>query len=252
MGFLNKLFGTGQPRAPFATPPGTRAYAIGDVHGRLDLLSALMVKIETDSAQRPCPREYVVFLGDLIDRGPDSRGVIDYLLRARETLPGPIFLAGNHEEMLLRILGKDGGQLAEWLSFGGQQCVESYGIDAAALLTLPKDSAQARIRAAIPPAHLDFIASFGDSFLLGDYLFVHAGIRPGVAIEEQTIADLHWIREDFLSSPARYPYLVVHGHTISTVPDERANRIGIDTGAYNSGILTALCVEGTERRYITT
>ncbi|OYY78920.1 MAG: serine/threonine protein phosphatase [Sphingomonas sp. 28-62-20] len=252
MGLFGKLFQGRSAPAAFSTPPNTRAYAIGDVHGRLDLLSELLTKIDKDRQQRPTSRDYTIFLGDLIDRGPQSAEVIDYLLRARSTLNQPIFLAGNHEEMLLRILRHDGRQLAEWLNYGGRQCVESYGIDAAALLHISPEAAQQRLRAAIPAAHLDFIASFADSFRLGDYLFVHAGIRPGIAVEEQTIADLHWIREDFLDSPARYPFMVIHGHTISSGPDEQHNRIGIDTGAYSSGILTALCIEGTERRYITT
>lgn len=252
MGLFGKVFQIGGRPKSFATPPNTRAYAIGDVHGRLDLLKRLLAKIEQDRRQRPCDRDYIIFLGDLIDRGPNSREVIDYLIEIRGTLPRPIFLAGNHEEMLLRILDKDGAQLPEWMNFGGKECVESYGLNASALLKLDTARAQAAIRAAIPAQHLAFIADFPDSFLLGDYLFVHAGIRPGIALEEQVIADLHWIREDFLTSPARFPFMVVHGHTISRGPDEQSNRIGIDTGAYLTGVLTALCVIDTERYYLTT
>ncbi|MEO7680382.1 MAG: metallophosphoesterase family protein [Sphingomonas sp.] len=246
---FSKLFRAG-PRKAFEIPPDTRAYAIGDVHGRYDLLVTLLGRIEADSRERPCAREYIVFLGDLIDRGPDSRGVLDYLLRARQFMPNPIFLAGNHEEMLLRVLRHDADQIVNWLNFGGHECVESYGLDASLLATMSPERAQEKIRGAIPQEHIDFIAGFADSFRLGDYLFVHAGIRPGVPLEDQTVQDLHWIREDFLSSPARFPYMVVHGHTISATPDERNNRIGIDTGAYNSGKLTALCIEGTERKFI--
>lgn len=250
MGLFSKLFQVEPRRTVFATPPDTRAYAIGDIHGRLDLLRLLLAKIEEDSRDRPCGREYLVFLGDLVDRGPHSRGVIEFLLRAKEFLPNPIFLAGNHEEMMLRVLNTDPQQIGDWLSFGGEECVESYGLDPTTLAGMTPERARARIREAIPQTHLDFLAGFADSFMLGDYLFVHAGIRPGVALEEQTVEDLHWIREDFLSSPARFPFMVIHGHTISRLPDERSNRIGIDTGAYNSGTLTALCLEGPERKFI--
>jgi serine/threonine protein phosphatase 1 len=250
VGIFSRLFQITPRKTDFAVPPNTRAYAIGDVHGRLDLLRALLDTIEQDSRDRPCQREYIVFLGDLIDRGPNSRGVLDFLIKAKEFLPNPIFLAGNHEEMLLRILGAHPEKIQDWLAFGGQECIESYGLDADEIRDLDSKRAQARIQAVIPKEHLSFIEEFADSFLLGDYLFVHAGIRPGVPIEEQTVQDLHWIREDFLDSPARFPHMVVHGHTISTVPDQQANRIGIDTGAYNGGALTALCVEGTDRRFL--
>lgn len=235
----------------FALPPGTRVYAIGDVHGCLDLLSDLLRRIKADSSANPVSRDVIVFLGDLIDRGPESAGVIDYLIRARASLPNPVFIAGNHEEMLLRILAGETRHLPDWLAYGGDECVASYGIDPASLLRLHHEKAANAIRAAVPPSHLEFIQSFGDSFKLGDYLFVHAGVRPGVALKDQTIADLHWIRDDFLNSPARLPYMVVHGHTISRQPDEREYRIGVDTGAYMSGTLTAVRLEGTERSFIT-
>lgn len=250
VGFFTKLFKIAPRKTDFAVPANTRAYAIGDVHGRLDLLRMLLESIEQDSRNRPCEREFIIFLGDLVDRGPDSRGVIEFLLRAKPHLPNPIFLAGNHEEMLLRILGPNPDKIQEWLSFGGHECIESYGLDAEEIRTLAPRQAQARIRAAIPPEHIAFIEQFADSFLLGDYVFVHAGIRPGVPIEDQSVQDLHWIREDFLDSPAHFSHMVIHGHTISQGPDERVNRIGIDTGAYNGGPLTALCLEGTERRFL--
>ncbi|MDO7840913.1 metallophosphoesterase family protein [Sphingomonas immobilis] len=240
-----------QPTPAFSLPPDTRAYAIGDVHGCLDQLADLLGQIEADSRAAPIGREFVILLGDLIDRGPDSAGVIDYLLRARETLPNPVFIAGNHEEMLLRIAGGEDEQLRDWLAYGGDACVASYGLDPKDLLAMPSKSAIRALRAAIPPAHLEFVGSFADSFKLGDYLFVHAGVRPGVALKDQTIADLHWIRDDFLNSPARLPYRVVHGHSITRTPDERDYRIGVDTGAYASGTLTAVRIEGTERSFIT-
>lgn len=231
-------------------PPGARAYAIGDVHGRLDLLRDLLDQIDEDSRSRPCGREFVVFLGDLIDRGPDSAGVIELLHSIRGNLPNPVFLMGNHEEMMLRVLGAESEQVWDWMRFGGYECAQSYGVAVGRLATLDAAAAAADVRAAIPPAHLAFVESFADSFRFGDYLFVHAGIRPGIPLEKQVISDLRWIREDFLRSTVRHPQVVVHGHTISDAPDEQPNRIGIDTGAYASGVLTAICLEGHTRKYL--
>jgi serine/threonine protein phosphatase 1 len=236
--------------APPSGPPGARAYAIGDVHGRLDLLQALLHDIETDSSTRPCDREYIVFLGDLVDRGPDSRGVIELLLQARARLPNPVFLMGNHEEMLLRVLDRESDKIWDWLSYGGYEFAQSYGVEVGRLAALDADEAAAMIRLAMPPEHRAFVADFADSFKFGDYLFVHAGIRPGIPLENQTVQDLRWIREDFLNSSIDHSFVVVHGHTISDGADERPNRIGIDTGAYATGTLTALCVEATERKYL--
>ncbi|MGH6614557.1 metallophosphoesterase family protein [Sphingomonas sp.] len=252
MGIFGK-FGRKQPKAPRipSGPPDARAYAIGDVHGRLDLLRALIDEIAADRRANPCQREYIIFLGDLIDRGPDSRGVLDFLLQARNFLPMPVFVMGNHEEMLLRVLERDTDQFRDWLRYGGYECAQSYGVEVGRLALLDSAAAASFVRRAIPDDHLAFIDSFVDSFQFGDYLFVHAGIRPGVPIREQTIQDLRWIREDFLDSTVDHELIVVHGHTISDGPDEQLNRIGIDTGAYTSGILTALCIEGTGRRYLT-
>jgi serine/threonine protein phosphatase 1 len=231
-------------------PAGARAYAIGDVHGRLDLLRTLLHEIEADSRARPCEREYLIFVGDLIDRGPDSKGVIDLLLRSKKYLPHPVFLMGNHEEMMLRVLEKPDEKFRDWLSYGGYECAQSYGVEVGRLAVLDVAHGAALVGAAIPQEHRDFIASFADSFRFGDYLFVHAGIRPGVPLDDQSTRDLRWIREDFLTSDAAHPYMVVHGHTITPEPDEQINRIGIDTGAYASGVLTAICIEGTSRKYL--
>lgn len=240
------------PPHPPSGPPDSRAYAIGDVHGRLDLLDTLLDQIAADRRDRPCPREFLVLLGDVIDRGPDSAGVIARLRGLDDTTLHPVFLMGNHEEMLVRALGAQPQRLRDWLTFGGAECVESYGVDPDRIAELDPAAAAAAIRAAIPRGDLSFIDGFADSFRFGDYLFVHAGIRPGIALEHQRTGDLRWIREDFLDSEAAHPLFVVHGHTISDRPDERHNRIGIDTGAYASGVLTALCIEGPRRRYLAT
>lgn len=234
-------------RSPPSGPRGHRAYAIGDVHGRLDLLNRLLGKIEADLRMRSSSRTTLVFLGDLIDRGPDSRGVIERLRDFRMEGVRTYFLAGNHEEVLLRMLSGEHGLLASWLKFGGAECLASYGLDATELAKSNETSALARIRRTIPEAHVRFIASFADTLSFGDYLFVHAGIRPGIDLSLQSQTDLRWIRLPFLEDHSDHGRVIVHGHTISDTVEWRANRIGIDTGAYRSGILTALGLEGEER-----
>lgn len=253
MGLLHKLsFGLigdgGRPRGK----PGARAYAVGDIHGRLDLLDALLRRIEADIAARPPRKTYVVFLGDLVDRGPDSAGVVERLRTWRPRHGKPVFLGGNHEEVLLRILGGDASILPDWLKFGGAECARSYGIDVDALRRMEDEEAIAAIRGKVPRAHREFLEHFADTFAFGDYLFVHAGIRPGIAVEEQDRHDLRWIREPFLGDAKEHGFVVVHGHTIVPEVDERPNRIAIDTGAYHSGVLTALGIEETDRWLLST
>jgi len=250
MNFFRKIMGQGGKRPQGKS--GARAYAVGDIHGRLDLLNALLAKIEAEVAQRPPRRTWVIFLGDLIDRGPESAGVVERLRTWRPAHIRPVFLAGNHEEVLLSILGGDAGILPNWLKFGGAECAASYGVDPDMLRRVEDEEAVSLLRAKVPRAHREFLESFADTFAFGDYLFVHAGIRPGVAIEEQDPADLRWVRQQFLEDDRDHGCVVVHGHTISKGVDERSNRIGIDTGAYRSGVLTALAIEGGERWYLTT
>jgi serine/threonine protein phosphatase 1 len=241
-----------------AAPPAwqgardARAYAVGDIHGRLDLLDELIVRIEDDLERKPVPRAFVVFLGDLIDRGPDSRGVVERLMTWRPTVARPVFLMGNHEEILLRVLAGEEEVLASWMQFGGAECVASYGVDPASLARLDEKEAASLLRRHVPAAHIAFIEEFGDTFRFGDYLFVHAGIRPGVPVESQAQRDLRWIRAPFLNDAKSHGFMVVHGHTIVDSVEERSNRIAIDTGAVYSGVLTALVVQGGERRYLAT
>jgi Calcineurin-like phosphoesterase len=229
-----------------------RAYAVGDIHGRLDLLDLLLERIEADRATRVPMRTYLVFLGDFIDRGPASAGVVERLRTYRPHRTRLVFLAGNHEEVLLRVLGGDSAILPDWLKFGGAECVQSYGIDPDALRRMDDEAAVAAVRAAVPRDHVEFLESCADTFRFGDYLFVHAGVRPGVAVEEQDRKDLRWIREPFLSDAKEHGFVVVHGHTIVPRVDERPNRIAIDTGAYHSGILTAVGIEDEERWFLST
>lgn len=209
---------------------------IGDVHGRLDLLERLLAEIERDLVEQPSPKTLLVFLGDLIDRGPHSAQVIERL--RTYGVPGlrTVFLLGNHEEVLLRILAGDAALITQWRWFGGAECLESYGVEPSAIAQLDDQAALEAVRAAIPKEHAEFIGSFVDTCGFGDYLFVHAGIRPGVLVEEQVQSDLRWIREPFLLDDTDHGCVVVHGHTISEEIDERQNRIGIDTGAYRTGV----------------
>ena len=244
---LGKLFGAGPNPAPPELPSGFRIYAIGDVHGRHDLLDELLALITTDSDSRRQARLVLVFLGDLIDRGPQSAEVVERLRTLRVGTARLVFLAGNHEEVLLRILDGDAALIADWLRFGGAECLRSYGADPDRIRQMTASDAVAAVRTAIPAEHVAFLRTFDDTFRAGDYLFVHAGVRPGLPLAEQDAADLRWIREPFLSHQADHGFVVVHGHTIREQVEERPNRIGIDTGAYRHGILTALGLEGRDR-----
>ena len=233
-------------------PAGRRAYAVGDVHGRLDLLDDLLRRIEADNAARPPARATIVFLGDLIDRGPESAQVVERLRRYRPTFAKPVFLMGNHEEVLLRILSGETRLLADWLRFGGADCARSYGVDPQEMETVGGASAVKILRQAIPKEHAKFLESFVDTASFGKYLFVHAGIRPGVPLSHQQPQDLRWIRLPFLDDETDHGCVVVHGHTITEAVDERENRIGLDTGAYRTGVLTALGLEAKERWFLQT
>lgn len=231
---------------------GLRAYVVGDIHGRLDLLEKLIEKIHADIAERRTCENLLVFVGDLIDRGPKSAQVVESLRTYNHPNVRTIFLLGNHEEVLLRILDGETSLIPSWLNFGGAQCLESYGLVAEEVANAEDRHALALIRRAIPRHHSEFLRSFVDSCRFGDYLFVHAGIRPGIELEKQRQSDLRWIREPFLLDDSDHGFVVVHGHTISQEVEEKSNRIGIDTGAFATGILTALAIEGHDRWFIDT
>lgn len=249
MSTLARLFGTSKAAGRPGLPAGHRLYAVGDIHGRDDLLAELLAAIEADSGQRGPAKTILVFLGDLIDRGPSSADVVERL-RTYRAAGRLVFLAGNHEEVLLRILDGDTDLLPDWLRFGGAECLRSYGVDPDTIRKMTADDALEAIRTGIPEAHVEFLRTFDDTFRAGGYLFVHAGIRPGVQLAEQAPSDLRWIREPFLSDCAEHGFVVVHGHTIREAVEECVNRIGIDTGAYRYGVLTALGLEGADRWYL--
>lgn len=240
--------------SPSATPmpptvaPGSRVYAIGDVHGRADLLAAVMERIARDDAARAPAQTTELFIGDVIDRGPDSRGVIDLLMA-----PSPrrrVVLRGNHEEMMLRFL-EDPSKFSAWRQVGAFETLMSYGLSRRPA-SKPREFAQLRNDCldAIPETHLLFLRSTPLWHMDGDYLFVHAGVRPGVAFAQQQMEDLLWIREPFLSFTGDFGKHIVHGHTPVDAPQVLANRTNIDTGAYATGRLTCMVVDADGYAFI--
>lgn len=246
---LKKLFRR-RAAAPAQVPAGLRIYAVGDVHGRADLLRRLLAQIAADAAGFK-GRCQLIFLGDYVDRGVDSRAVIDLLTGGLPTGFEANFLKGNHEAALLAFL-KDSAIGPDWFSFGGGATLLSYGVAPDLVQRGAFELARQQLLERLPAAHLSFLNSLHLSVAFGDYVFVHAGIRPGVPLADQQEQDLLWIRDAFLGSNAAHGVLVVHGHTVTAEPELRPNRIGIDTGAYATGRLTALVLEGKERRFLRT
>ena len=234
----------------YAVPPGERIYTIGDIHGRLDLLNDLLERIEKDDAARDVAKTTLVFLGDLVDRGPDSRGVVERVMQLKRKDPSIVLLKGNHEEIMINAYRGDKAVAALFNRVGGRATLLSYGISEEAYDSASLSELIELIRSHVPKDHIAFLDNFGDWHAAGDYLFVHAGIRPGVELEKQAVSDLRWIRREFLSYEGDHGKMVVHGHTITEQVDERPNRIGIDTGAFFSGRLSALCLEGGMRTYL--
>ena len=233
------------------TPEGLRLYAIGDVHGRVDLLAEMHLRIAHDLARRPVAGRRVIHLGDYIDRGPDSARALGRLLDYQRAGQAE-FLIGNHDRFLLDFLiDPEGADLDLWMYNGGATTLDSFGIDG--LLGAFSSDAGSRRRlydqliAAMRPGLPEFLAGLSPMLRYGDYVFVHAGVRPGVALEDQSADDLVWIREPFLSSGADHGAVIVHGHTPVDAVEVRPNRIGIDTGAVFTGKLTCLVLEGAAR-----
>ncbi len=253
---LGRLFKKADVQRPLDTarvPDGVRIYAIGDIHGRNDLLGQLLAKIDADDATRGPADTQLIFLGDLMDRGDDSAGVIDTAMALKASDKKVRFLMGNHEEVFVRACRKNDPKITRFfLRIGGEATVLSYPITRMEYMTLDMDQLSERLTSLVPPEHLEFIEGFEDQIVIGDYAFVHAGIRPGVPLSEQKVSDLRWIREEFVDQRGDLEKVVVYGHTIYDEIEERGSRIGIDTGAYASGKLTALALEGSERWYLQT
>lgn len=232
---------------------GVRVYAIGDIHGRADLLSELHALIGKDAGASAADRRVIVYLGDYVDRGLQSREVIEILLAGPPDGFDAVHLLGNHEALMLEFLDQDEPGL-NWLYNGGNATLYSYGVALPSDLIDENSLLQIRrqLRENLPDTHRQFLKGLQQTHRDGDYLFVHAGIRPGVALSRQSPDDLIWIRETFTESKEDHGVMVVHGHTITTDVDERANRIGIDTGAYATGRLTCLVLHGEARQYLNT
>lgn len=232
---------------PARVPDGTVVYAVGDVHGRADLLAAMHAGIAADAGRRAAARRVVVHLGDYIDRGPASRQVLDTLTGVPLAGFECVHLKGNHEDVVLRFLAGSLPNGRHWLRYGGADALASYGLpspDSERATAAELEAVRRAVGARLPPAHLRFLRTLAMTHREGGYLFVHAGIRPGVPPNAQVPGNLLWIRDRFLDSDADHGAVVVHGHSVSPEPELRPNRIGIDTGAYASGRLTCVALEG--------
>ncbi len=245
---LRALFRSAPPPKLPAVPGGTRYYAVGDIHGRLDLFEGMIAAIEGEIAAAPELDHRIVLLGDLVDRGPDSAGVVVRTRNWQETRNVRV-LAGNHEEMFLAAFEKPEA-LRHFLKHGGRETMLSYGLSSKQLATLPLEELFERMPQLVSESTREYIAGFELMIRAGDYLFVHAGIDPSRPLNDQKPSDLLWIRERFLTHEGPLEKVVVHGHTIFDRVMDCGNRIGIDTGAFRSGVLTALVLEGDQRRIL--
>lgn len=230
-------------------PEGVRIYAVGDIHGRVDLLDRLLQRIDADLAVRPIGRSVEVFLGDYIDRGPESAAVLERLIdrgRVHET----VCLMGNHETCLLEFL-RDPSLLTAWGQNGGFTTLLSYGVTPV-IHAGPEEQAELSeaLARAMPKGHIEFLNGLPISFTCGDFFFVHAGVRPGTPLVRQREQDLLWIRDEFLRHDAAFEKIVVHGHTPVREPEVRKNRINVDTGAYATGRLTCVRLERDEISFL--
>ena len=234
-----------QPRLP----EGLRVYAIGDVHGRSDLLADAFARIDRNEAEAPSQRNLTIILGDMIDRGSDSRGVVNHIL-ARAEKHWLVAMRGNHEQCLIEFLD-DPDVLEFWGGFGAFNTLLSYGVRPVMNPTAEqREQLHQEFVTAVPPEHLAFFRDLPMSFTCHGYVFVHAGLKPGVPISQQVPEDLLWIREEFLSSRGPFERIVVHGHTPVLEPELLPHRINIDTGAYATGRLTCVLLEGSQVRVL--
>lgn len=242
------------PSAPARFPEGRVGYAVGDIHGRSDLLAELLTELERRAAgdARPAGPPIVVFLGDYVDRGPDSAGVIEILLQNRPAGFERRFLRGNHEQAMQAFL-EDPVAHKVWLLLGGAETLISYGVQPPPLRPAPEHDligAAQLLRAKMPEPHYRFLAQLERYVALGDYVFVHAGVDPAKPLDQQTDDTLFWTRKAFLEDRRHYSHRVVHGHTPVDEPYVDSRRIAVDTGAYATGRLTAVRLEGEDVSFV--
>ncbi len=245
---LRNFFSSAGKKSLPTLPEGQRVYAIGDIHGRLDLFDALIEAIEQDDILEGKAETTVILLGDLVDRGPDSKGVIERARKWQKSRNVRI-VAGNHEEMFLSSIEKEEA-LRHFIRVGGKETILSYGISSKKYNAASMPELLEIVQDIVPTSHRSFLENLEDMIEMGDYVFVHAGVNPDRDLDDQKVSDLRWIRQRFIEHRGKFERIVVHGHTIFKDIDERSNRIGIDTGAYKFGKLTALVLEGSTRRYI--
>ena len=251
---FKKLFGkkSSSPLDNARIPDGRRVYAIGDIHGRNDLLNQLIEQIIADDNERGDAESEIIFLGDLVDRGPDSSGVIETAMTLKQELGDVRFLMGNHEEVYLKAAEGDEKAVKFFNRIGGKETILSYEISIKEYMDMDHSELASRIPSLFPESHVNFVKGFEDQIVVGDYVFVHAGVRPGVPLADQAPKDLRWIREEFLSFKEPHEKVVIYGHTINTDVVEKSNRIGIDTGAYYSEKLSAIGLQEADHWYIDT
>lgn len=250
--FLKRKLHPEELTYPATVGEDTRVYAIGDIHGRADLLLELLGLLAQDDARRDRLPLQLILLGDLVDRGPRSAHVVDQAMALARSGGNVRFVKGNHEEVFVRAARGDPRAVRFFCRIGGVETLASYGLPAADQEHMDDVALTEWMLDHIPRAHIDFLDAFEDRVEIGDYLFVHAGLRPGVSLDAQDPVDLRWIREEFLRHDRLFDRVVVHGHSISDTVDERRNRIGIDTGAYYSGRLTAIGLQGEDRWFVST
>lgn len=247
---IRSLFGSTPQSDPLlpSVPEGQRFYAIGDIHGRLDLFEALIEAIEADDAHQGPAETHMILLGDLVDRGPDSAGVVRRARKWQKKRSVRI-LAGNHEDMFLESFEKP-DILRHFLKHGGRETILSYGISKKQFDAMTLEELFATLPKVVPEEEREYINNFEEQIVAGDYLFVHAGIDPTIPISDQKRSNMLWIRDRFLSHQGPLEKVVIHGHTIFDDVVNLGNRVGIDTGAFRSGVLTALVLEGNTQRII--
>lgn len=230
-------------------PDGIRVYAVGDVHGRRDLIEAMHDRIGEEIARDGVADWRIVHLGDYVDRGPDTAGVLDFLTSRIAGEPRIVALAGNHDVALIDFLAH-GDRTQMFRRFGGNDTARSYGTHVDFATAATAEAGRQALARAMPQAHLDFLSGLPRAVAFGDFFFCHAGIRPGVPLERQDPEDLIWIREPFLGHPGLHPKVIVHGHTPHDEAELMPNRVDLDTLAYASGRLTALTVDGRTKRLL--
>ena len=231
-------------------PKGQRAYVIGDIHGCFAAMKDLLIQIEADNHKLEASKTSLIFLGDLIDRGPESKNVLEFLCHYRPNFADVVYITGNHEECFSRILSGHPQLIYSWFESGGRGTARSYGVENLGHIHIDVKPVYSQLRNKVPRSHIDFLSTFKDYHVFGDYLCVHAGIKPKISLDKQKQKDMHWIRSSFINYKKRHSHVVVHGHTVVEMAVHMGNRIAIDTGAGKGGYLSCVCLEDDMVRFM--